>query len=587
MATKEDAAMATVNGTDQGETLTGTTGADTINGYDGEDVINGLGGADTIDSVDRPTNLFAGAVAPKRDVVNAGGGADFVTGGRLDQLDGGAGRDTLLLNFNFAGPVAGSATPITLVLDASGTGTASDGTSITGFEQVVFFLSDTGDNDVNTGNVIASISSGLGNDRLTTGSADDVVSGGGGNDVISTGDGDDQITGGDGDDQITGGAGDDTLRFAIATDGTDRVDLGTGADTVSFERYDGGSGNIRLTFTSSEVGNGNAVDGGAMANQDGGLAVRVQAEDANGALTGAVSRFDDEGTTFVAGTQGITFDVRDLVSGTARGDTFEGVVLGTSGGDTLSFFPPFREGQNFYYNGGAGDDRVLAGSGNDFLVGGAGDDTLLGGAGNDSFIAGGGNDDIVGGDGVDTVIYGAATGAITVRLSTNLQQATGDGTDRLRGIENVTGSNQADTLIGNSGDNVLNGGAGDDSLRGQDGADVLVGGAGLDGLRGDGGADIFRFALGDTGATKDTADRVLDFSSADGDRIDLSLINATGEAGSSFTVVERFSATAGELVIQNLDGRAFIFGDTDGDFFADLAIAVVTPTPLSAGDIVL
>ncbi|MGJ3627259.1 hypothetical protein AB5I41_10500 [Sphingomonas sp. MMS24-JH45] len=55
-----------------------------------------------------------------------------------------------------------------------------------------------------------------------------------------------------------------------------------------------------------------------MANQDGGLAVRVQAEDADGNLTGPVSRYDDEGITFIAGTQGITFDVRDLVGRAAR-----------------------------------------------------------------------------------------------------------------------------------------------------------------------------------------------------------------------------------------------------------------------------
>ena len=63
-----------------------------------------------------------------------------------------------------------------------------------------------------------------------------------------------------------------------------------------------------------------------MANQDGGLAVRAQAEDADGMLMGPVSRFDDEGITFRA-TGDFTFDVRDLVSGVERGNAFSGPVL--------------------------------------------------------------------------------------------------------------------------------------------------------------------------------------------------------------------------------------------------------------------
>lgn len=402
--------MATINGDDGNNVLTGT---------EDEDTINGFGGNDTIDSVDRPSNIFAGSINPRRDVVSAGTGDDFVTGGRLDQLDGGDGNDFLLLNFNFNGPVAGSATPITLTLDATGTGTASDGTLITGFESVNFNLSETGDNVVDTGNVTAQLTGGNGNDTLTTGAGNDVVFGGGGNNIISTGGGNDSIGAGSGNDIVFGGDGDDTFGVNVYTDGSDQVDLGAGNDTVRFDRFDGGRGNVRLTFTSAEVGNGNSNDAGSAANQDGGLAVRVQAEDLDGNLAGPVSRYDDEGITFVAGTQGITFDVRDLVSGTERGNTFEGVVLGTNSNDDLSFFPPFRSGQDFYYNAGQGDDTVTAGDGNDFLVGGAGNDTLLGGAGNDSFIGGAGDDSFVGGTGNDIIDGGAGNDTATFNVSTD------------------------------------------------------------------------------------------------------------------------------------------------------------------------
>ncbi|WP_264051646.1 calcium-binding protein [Methylobacterium flocculans] len=400
--------MATINGDNGDNFLTGT---------EEEDVINGLGGNDTIDSIDRPANIFAGSINPRRDEVNAGSGDDFVTGGKLDQLNGGDGNDFLQVNFNFNGPIAGSATPINLNLDANGSGTASDGTFIAGFESVNFNLSDTGNNVINTGNVQAQITGGGGDDMLTTGLLNDGVFGGGGNDVISTGGGNDTINGGSGDDVVLGGDGDDSFGVNIYTDGADQVDLGTGNDTVRFDRFDGGAGNVRLTFTSSEVGNGIVNDAGSAANQDGGLAVRVQAEDANGDPTGPASRYDDEGTTFVAGTQGVTFDVRDLVSGTERGNTFEGVVLGTSGNDVLTFFPPFRVGQDFYYNAGQGNDTVTAGDGNDFLVGGAGNDLLAGNGGNDSFIGGVGSDSINGGAGIDTAIFNVSTdGADTVDL---------------------------------------------------------------------------------------------------------------------------------------------------------------------------
>ncbi|MFC7688505.1 hypothetical protein ACFQY5_01520 [Paeniroseomonas aquatica] len=140
---------------------------------------------------------------------------------------------------------------------------------------------------------------------------------------------------------------------------------------------------IRLTFTSAEVGNGNANDAGTMLNQDGGLAVRFQMEDGADGLAGPISRFDDEGITFKA-TAGSTFDVRDLVAGTQRGDQFEAVQLGTMANDVIDHG---GDDEAYYVNAGMGDDAVTGGSGRDFLVGGAGNDTLTGGAGQDPCLA--------------------------------------------------------------------------------------------------------------------------------------------------------------------------------------------------------
>ena len=86
-----------------------------------------------------------------------------------------------------------------------------------------------------------------------------------------------------------------------------------------------------------------------------------------------------------------------------------------------------------------------------------------------------------------------------VDLSTGIAQDGFGGTDILVNIERVRGSDKGDdTLIGDAGDNELDGragddtligGGGDDSLRGRDGNDTLDGGVGQDSLRGDAGND--------------------------------------------------------------------------------------------------
>jgi len=243
------------------------------------------------------------------------------------------------------------------------------------------------------------INGGMGNDMITGGRVADFLVGGAGNDMLNGYTGNDSFIGGGGDDTIRGGGGNDVAIFNVATDGMDRVNLGTGSDTVNIAST--APGQIRLTFTSSEVGNAASADSNTMANQDGGLAVRLQAEDALGELTGAISRFDDEGVTFASTTAGVTFDVRDLVSGTARGDQFSVVKLGTSGNDTLAANADVSN----YINAGMGNDTLTGDAASDFLVGGAGDDTIDGGAGNDSFI---------GGAGIDMFVFSATPGNDTI-----------------------------------------------------------------------------------------------------------------------------------------------------------------------------
>ncbi len=71
---------------------------------------------------------------------------------------------------------------------------------------------------------------------------------------------------------------------------------------------------------------------------------------------------------------------------------------------------------------------------------------------------------------------------------------------------------------GDAGDNVITGTAGDD---------VIIGGAGKDILTGGAGADLFVYNdPAESGPTQDDADIITDFSSSEGDKIDLRGINA-------------------------------------------------------------
>ncbi len=90
--------------------------------------------------------------------------------------------------------------------------------------------------------------------------------------------------------------------------------------------------------------------------------------------------------------------------------------------------------------------------------------------------------------------------------------------ERLISIENVIGTDLADTITGNGTGNELIGGFGRDTLSGAGGDDILDGGAGRDTLTG--GADRDTFRVSHIGIGSD-ADRITDFASGQ-DKIDFS-----------------------------------------------------------------
>lgn len=147
--------------------------------------------------------------------------------------------------------------------------------------------------------------------------------------------------------------------------------------------------------------------------------------------------------------------------------------------------------------GNAAENQIWGGGGLDFLRGMDGNDQLWGGAAFDDVHGNAGDDTVRGEDGADWVVGGKDQDLLY-----------GDA-----GGDIVYGNLGNDTCEGGAGDDLVRGGKDNDTLSGGDGNDWLSGDRGDDTLAGGAGADIFH-SSGDAGL-----DRILDFNSAEGDRL--------------------------------------------------------------------
>ena len=173
-------------------------------------------------------------------------------------------------------------------------------------------------------------------------------------------------------------------------------------------------------------------------------------------------------------------DKRATIVGTAGEDTLNGTrkddVIAARGGIDRVF-------------GKGGDDTICAGGGGDFIFGGGGIDKILAQGGNDIMTGEGGKDTLAGGSGpLDIGFYFFAPGPVNANLTTGT--ATGEGRDKLSGLEALSGSQFSDTLTGDGKSNTMFGDAGDDTIRSGDGFDGLDGGDGNDILDGGGELDL-------------------------------------------------------------------------------------------------
>ena len=327
-------------------------------------------------------------------------------------------------------------------------------------------------------------------------------------------------------DEIYGRGGNDAL---VGRDGNDVLEGGTGADELF-----GSAGFDIASYESSSAG----------------VTVLLQAFFAD--------RGDAAGDTL--------FGIEGL-----RGSAF---VDGLGGDDQRNVL--HGEGGNDELRGFGGNDTLHAGGGNDYLGGDEGNDDLRGDAGNDFLEGGPGNDTLHGGTGSDTARF-QSTGLLNDSVVVDLASGTargGDlvGSDRLFGIENVVGSDLADTIGGSNGANVLTGGGGADAINGEGGADRF----------------LYRSKFDSLTASPDT---INDFSRAEGDRIDLRTIDANEQAGGNqafkFIGTAQFTG-AGQLRYLHADGGTVIHANlTDATPGPEFGIVLGSLVTLQGGDFVL
>jgi Ca2+-binding RTX toxin-like protein len=357
--------------------------------------------------------------------------------------------------------------------------------------------------------------------------------------------------------QLRAGSGDDYVNW---TDGRSlSADGGAGTDTLRLSTYaslqlsvsDDGTISGPYAIANFEIFTIGATAGSVI--ETGAFADEIVIYGGRNTLSGGGG--DDVLTLYT---------VRGYATGTST-------LFGGGGDDTIT-----SDRDADLLHGGDGDDIVRGGDGADRAWGDAGDDLLQGGLGDDWLAGGAGADIVDGQDGVDIASYADAGRRVVVSLAISAQQNTrGGGLDLLVGVEGLEGSAFADVLTGNAADN------------------RIIGGAGADRVTGGGGADTFAFAsLAEIGS--DARDRILDFSHAEGDRIDLSAIDpdagSAGDQAFSFIGTAAFSGDPGAFEVRTLiqkSGDTLVLIDMDHDAKADHGFVVATNAPLTAADFIL
>jgi Ca2+-binding RTX toxin-like protein len=468
----------------------GASGNDTLNGGEGDDFLSGGYGDDyyvvdsALDIVDEKANAGSDTVDASVSYTLSGGVEYLVLSGS-GNLDGtGSTDDNTLIGNNQnnrldgsrgADSMAGGRGDDVYVVDDLGDRVLEITTNGEGIQQgtdlvyssVDYALGDNVENLIltGTGNI-----NGIGNSTGTNvGVRANSLIGNSGDNILTGGAGNDTLDGGAGADNMSGGAGNDIY---IVDNAGDTVFDVAGTDSV----YSSITYNLAISATGVEnlyLTGSSAIDG--TGNDDNNLIV---GNGAVNALDGGEGNDTLDGGAGADNMTGGTGD--DIYIVDNAGDTVvEDLTLALGGGtDTV------RTLVNFDISGLANVENIthlgsanLKSIGNDLgnvMTGNEGIDTMTGGAGNDTYILNNTTDVVTeaGGQGTDEIQSSA-----TYILSDNVERLV------LTGLANINGT-------GNALDNTLIGNIGNNSLDGAGGADFMAGGAGNDTYTIDNAGDV-------------------------------------------------------------------------------------------------
>lgn len=609
--------MATINGSAANDILDGSIGQDVIRGLGGNDTIRGLGnngsgpellyGGDGFDSVLGGSSIDWIYGEAGDDTLEAGGGDDLLSGGSgddvflasgatlgFDEVNGDDGFDTILVR-----------APGTVLGFNGYFGSQSvEQIDATSYSSVVILSKASGGSLDFSMTALLNISAieGQGGADFITGSyVNDTIRGAGGNDVFFIQLATNPFNGlqSTGNDSIDGGTGSDSAVFGPGVIGTFSINQNT-ATTWSVVRVTTGFTEYTVTQAPSVAGSWSVTKIATAETTTLTTIERVVFADLSiAAYTGTVGNDVFTATTSsrwsLAGLGGNDSlagnSAEDVLAGGLGADTLDG-----AGGADLADYGASAAAVNVSLalatgtaqtsTGDAGGDVLtniegIAGSGfADTLTGGTAVDWLQGGDGDDRLRGNAGADRLQGGGGTDTALYTGST-AVTIVLGAAMQIGGDAQGDTLESIENVTGSNQADSLTGDAGINRLDGSGG---------ADVVSGGAGADSLDGGTGADRFFYAALSE-STDAARDRILDFSQVQGDQIDLSAVDAdasmAGDQSFVFIGNAAFSAIGtAEIRWRQAGGSTYVEADL-GDGSADFSTRLTGAIAVAAADLVL
>ena len=405
----------TVNATtmDSGEVLTGdfsaATGGVTINAGGGadiltggtvNDVIYGNGGIDTIDGQENSATKGADAIygGAGNDIINVSTAeSEFsnssTTALVTDTVDGGAGTDTLAFN------------DVAVTLTKAELANISNVEKLTLVNASTITLSD----DFLTNNPGVSITLAAGTIKAGAGTtADPTIT----KSLV--------YTAGNGNINVTGGTADDTFNTAAGAvfDVSDTINGGAGTDTINVSNENtygttnttGDAVTLALDIYHTNIEKVVVLDNATDDTAD--VTISIAAAYTGTALTIDASALDQNALSTAN---------EALLLTQAAADTAALTVLGGEGADSIT---TGASADHITGNGGidtissnAGNDSIYAGAGNDIIDTGAGRDYAEGGAGNDTFnIAtdshfevSGGTETLDGGAGTDILSFDAAS----------------------------------------------------------------------------------------------------------------------------------------------------------------------------------